>query len=229
MSTNESFAILGLTGGIASGKSTVSEMFRDQGIRVIDADELAREVVQPGEPALAEIRETFGDEVIDAEGHLDRDALGEIVFDDQAARSQLEAITHTRIAQRMQQRAADARQAGEPWVIYDAALIVENNLQDAFDALIVVAASPETQKRRLIERDGISDQEAQARLDAQMPLEDKVAVADYVIDNDGSLDDTRRQVDALYEIVDRGLDRHGTAAREVLEEEGLLDSVQYDF
>ena len=229
MSTNESFAILGLTGGIASGKSTVSEMFRDQGIRVIDADDLARVVVQPGEPALEEIREAFGDDVIDADGHLDREALGDIIFADEAARSQLEAITHTRIAQRMQQRAAEARQAGEPWVIYDAALLVENDLQDAFDALIVVAASPETPKRRFIERDAIDEEEAQARLDAQMPLEEKVAVADYVIDNDGSLDETRRQVDALFEIVDRGLGRYGTAAREVLEEKGLLDSVQYDF
>lgn len=229
MSTNESFAIIGLTGGIASGKSTVSEMFRDRGIRVIDADALAREVVEPGEPALDEIRETFGDEVIADDGSLDRDALGDVIFSDDAARATLNAITHPRIAQRMQTKAREARESGEPWVVYDAALIVENDLQGAFEALIVVAASPEAQRDRLMDRDGIGKREAQSRLDAQMPLAEKVDVADYVIDNDGALEETRRQVDALFELIDRGLETVGSADRETLEDEGLLDTLPFDF
>ena len=216
MSTTDPFAIIGLTGGIASGKSTASQMFSDLGVSIIDADTLAREIVQPGEPALEAIRETFGQEVIDDDGHLDRDALGSVVFADDQARAQLEAITHPRIARRMQQKAAQAREAGDPWVLYDAALIVENNLQEAFDALIVVAADPEVQIKRLIERDGISEQEARSRLDAQMPLSEKTAVADYVIDNNGSLQATRRQVERLYQIIDRGVREYGTADPEQL-------------
>jgi dephospho-CoA kinase len=211
VSTTEPFAIVGLTGGIASGKSTVSEMFSDLGVPIIDADLLARQVVEPGEPALDEIREAFGDEVINQQGALDREALGEVIFSDEEARQTLEQITHPRIARRMQQRAAEARQAGEGWVIYDAALIVENGLHEAFDALVVVAADPDVQIERLTERDGISEQEARGRLDAQMPLDKKVAVADYVIDNNGSLAETRRQVDSIHEQIERGLKTEGTA------------------
>jgi len=229
VSTNESFAIVGLTGGIASGKSTVAEMLDDLGVRVIDADVLAREVVEPGEPALDEIRETFGDEVIAEDGTLDREALGDIIFEDDEARAELEAITHSRIARRMQQRALEAREAGAPWVVYDAALIVENDLHEAFDALIVVAASPDTQRRRLMERDGIGADEARSRIEAQMPLEQKVAVADYVIDNDGTLAETRRRVEQLFRVLDDGVARFGTADREVLGDKGLLESVAWEF
>jgi dephospho-CoA kinase len=224
VSTNEPFAIVGLTGGIASGKTTVSEMFADRGVRIIDADAIAREVVEPGEPALEDIRETFGDEVIAADGSLDREALGGIVFDDEAARSRLEAITHPRIASRMMQKASDARESGEPWVVYDAALIVENDLHETLPALVVVAAARETQRARIVERDGLSPEEADARLDAQMPLEDKIAAADYVVDNDGALEATRRQVDRLYEVLDTGLDRYDTVDRDRLEDEGLIEA-----
>lgn len=223
MSTNEAFAILGLTGGIASGKSTVAEMFRDRGVRVIDADVLAREVVQPGEPALEEIREEFGDRVLDDAGELDREELAAIVFDDEEARERLDAITHPRIARRMQRRAAAARRDGEPWVLYDAALIVENDLHDAFEALLVVAAGRETQIDRLRRRDGLDRREAERRIDAQLPLSEKVAAADWVVDNDGSLEATRAQVDRLYERIDEGLRRLGAADRASLVEAGLAD------
>lgn len=222
MSTNEPFAIVGLTGGIASGKTTVSEMLADHGVRTIDADTIAREIVEPGEPALEEIRQQFGDRVVADNGSLDREALGEIVFDDEAARSKLEAITHPRIASRMMQKASDAREAGEPWVVYDAALIVENELHETLPALVVVAASRETQRERIMDRDGLSPEEADARLDAQMSLEDKIAAADYMVDNDGSLEATRQQVDRLYEVLDTGLARYGTADRDRLEDEGLI-------
>ena len=223
MSTNDSFPIIGLTGGIASGKSTVSQMFRELGVAVIDADQIAREIVEPGEPAYDEIVETFGEAVVGEDGRLDREELGDVVFNDDAARSKLDAITHPRIGQRMMEKAGRAHEQGADWVLYDAALIVENNLQDAFDALIVVAADPEIQRRRLVERDGITRGEAQARLDAQMPLSEKIDVADYVIDNNGTLEETRRQVESLHEIIDRGIDDYDTADRDVLRSQGLID------
>ncbi len=222
MSTNTPFAIVGLTGGIASGKTTVSEMFRDQGVRVFDADAIAREVVEPGEPAYDEIREAFGDEVVAENGALDREALGRVVFSDEAARSKLEAITHPRIAARMMQKANRAREAGERWVLYDAALIVENDLHESLAALIVVAASRETRRRRIVERDGLSVDEAEVRLDAQMPLDAKLRVADYVLDNDGTREATRQQVGRLYDILDEGLRRYETVERERLEAQGLI-------
>ena len=223
MSTIEPPPIVGLTGGIASGKTTVSEMFRELGVRVIDADAIAREIVEPGEEALDEIRREFGEEVVDAEGRLDREALGERIFQDDEARQTLEAITHPRIAERMLEKARSAGAAGADWVVYDAALIVENDLQDAFAGLIVVAARPEVQIERIVERDAIDEEAARARLDAQMPLAEKIAVADYVVDNDGSLEATRRQVDRLYEVIDRGIREVGTAERDVLERQGIVD------
>ena len=192
------FPVVGLTGGIASGKSTVSRMFRELGAVVLDADQMAREIVAPGEPALAEIREAFGDGVFSADGRLDREALGAVVFADPAARARLGAITHPRIGQRMMQRAVEAHEAGAAWVIYDAALIVENGLHQGLDALIVVALPPDVQLGRLMARDGTGEAEARARVAAQMPLEAKLAVADFVIDNGGTLEETRGQVERLY-------------------------------
>lgn len=205
MSTDERPVIFGLTGGIASGKSTVSNMFRDLGAKVIDADQLARRVVEPGSPALAEIRQAFGDALVSEDGTLDREALGARVFSDADARQKLESITHPRIAMAMQEEALKAGTAGADWVIYDAALIVENGLHRALAGLVVVAADPELQIERLIARDDLGEADARARLDAQLPLESKVEVADWVIDNNGSLDETRSQVEDVY----RQLERHG--------------------
>lgn len=221
MSTNETFAIVGLTGGIASGKSTVSEMIRDHEIRVLDADVIAREIVEPGEPALDEIRAAFGDAVLAEDGSLDRESLGDEIFDDPEARERLEAITHPRIARRMQEKAAAAREAGANLVVYDAALIVENGLHQAFDSLIVVSASESTQLSRVQQRDGLSEKAARSRIDAQMPLDEKLRVADFIVDNDGSLEQTRRQVDRLCAFLREALARHGTTNPARLAEHGM--------
>lgn len=220
MSTNQSGNILGLTGGIATGKSTVADFFRDLGVVVIDADDLSRQIVDPGEPALDEIVETFGDEVLADDGTLDRTRLGDKIFQDDQARKQLEAITHPRIAEAMFDRARDAFDDGHRWVLYDAALLVETGTYRMLDALIVVDCSEQTQIQRLRDRDGLDEQQARRRLDAQMPLDDKRAAADFVIDNDGSLDDTRDQVRQLKQRIDQLIHAHGTATAPDTEDHG---------
>lgn len=209
--------MVGLTGGIASGKSTASRMFTELGAYVIDADQIARQVVEPGKPALDDIRSAFGEGVIASDGSLDREQLGKIVFTDPDARSRLGQITHPRIARAMMEEAAFAEDAGHAWVIYDAALIVENNMHAGLAALIVVSLDPEVQLERLLARDGFSLKQARARVDSQLPLADKVAVADYVIDNSGSLEATRAQVTELYNKIDGLVATHGVAT---LGEEG---------
>ncbi|MEK6608380.1 MAG: dephospho-CoA kinase, partial [Myxococcota bacterium] len=184
---------IGLTGGIASGKSAVARLVREHGVPVIDADALARIVVMPGQPALAEIRKAFGDAVIDAQGCLDRGRLGKIVFGDAEARRRLETITHPRIAEEARWRIAELAARGEPVAVYEAALLVESGLHRALDGLIVVRASDATQLRRLRERDGLDEAQARLRLAAQLPLAEKIAAADYVVDNDGSLESAARQ------------------------------------
>jgi dephospho-CoA kinase len=202
VSTHDLPPIVGLTGGIGSGKSTVANMFRDLGITVIDADRLARDVVAPGSDGLSQIVDHFGDDVLTQDGALDRAKLGSIVFDDPDKRRELERITHPLIGAAMMQRAAEAGQSGEPWVIYDAALLVENGLEDAFHRLIVVALDRDTQMQRVMARDGLDPDDVAKRIDAQMPLEEKVAVADIVIDNGGTLEETKQQVVAAKEAID---------------------------
>jgi dephospho-CoA kinase len=190
--------VIGLTGGIACGKSTVAAMLRELGAPIIDADELARRVVEPGTPGLAAVVQRFGGGVVDGDGRLDRKALGAIVFADPDARRALNAITHPRIAAAGQEELARLRAGGAPLVIYEAALLVENKIHLGLDGLIVVAVAPEVQLHRLMARDGIGEAEARARVAAQLPLADKLAVADWVVDNGGGVDDTRRQVVALW-------------------------------
>jgi dephospho-CoA kinase len=196
--------IIGLTGGIASGKSTVSAMLRALGAHVIDADQVARDVVAPGTPALADIRARFGPEVLQEDGALDRKKLGAIVFADPDARRALERITHPRIAAATQQEIARLAAAGVDPVIYDAALIVENRLYTWMQGLIVVSVAPEVQVARLMIRDDIDEVAAQARIAAQLPLAEKVAVATHVIDNGGTHGDTEAQVRALWERLQGG-------------------------
>jgi dephospho-CoA kinase len=203
--------IIGLTGGIASGKSTVSGLFRELGAVVIDADALARDVVAPGQPALEDIRKVFGDDVLTESGELDRAGLAAIVFGNDDARARLEGITHPRIAEAMMTATQRAGEEGHRWVIYDAALIVEKGHHHWLDSVIVVAVSPSTQLERLRRRDGLNPEQAQARLDAQMPLADKIAVATFVIDNEGSVEQTRRQVVALHQTIDGRVRAHGSA------------------
>lgn len=186
--------VVGLTGGIAAGKSTVARAFASLGIPVVDADKLARDAVAPGSEGLSEIVTTFGPGILLSDGSLDRKALGARVFADSSLRARLNAITHPRIAQLGAQQIADHGRNGASYVIYEAALIVENNLQRAMQALVVVSVDPVVQLARLQERDGLTQAEAEARIAAQMPLEKKLEVADFVIDNSGELEDLRERV-----------------------------------
>lgn len=191
----QDFAMVGLTGSIASGKSLVAGYLQQMGVALVDADILAREIVEPGEPAWEDIRLRFGEEVINADQTIDRGALGAQIFADASARRELEAFTHPRIAQRLRERAEHYRLAGEAWMVYDAALLVENNAHTWLNALVVVAVDPQVQRERLMRRDGLSVDEAQQRIDSQMSVAAKVEVADFVIDNNGTREETRAQVD----------------------------------
>ena len=188
--------IWGLTGNIGSGKSTVARMLAAQGIPVVDADQVAREVVEPGRPALQEIASRFPG-VLRADGSLDRKALAERVFADAGQRRTLEHIVHPRIAEEVAARMAALAAAGHEVAVYEAALIVENGLQHGLDGLIVVTAPLQAQIARLRLRENMSEAEARARIAAQLPAEEKARVATVVIDNAGSEGDLSLQVERL--------------------------------
>jgi dephospho-CoA kinase len=187
---------VGLTGGIGAGKSTVAQMIRAAGVPVVDADVLAREVVEPGRPAHAEIAAAWP-EVIGPDGTIDRKRLGHKVFSDPAARAKLEAITHPRIQARAEATARALEAAGHRLAFYEASLLVESNRQRSFDGLVVVIADEEQQLARASARDGSTREQALARLRAQMPAEEKRRAATHVIDNSGDLASTQRQVTEL--------------------------------
>lgn len=189
--------VIGLTGGIASGKSTVAKLLVERGATVIDADLLARQVVEPGQPALAELVARFGAAILTPEGKLDRKRLGAIAFSDPEARADLGKITHPRIAAASARAIAEASERGVEVVFYEAALLVENNAHQGLAGLVVVAATPEVQEARVVARDGLSLEEARARIAAQFPLDRKLAAATWVLHNDGDLDRLTTQVDAL--------------------------------
>src|SRR3954463_10378998 len=179
---------VGLTGGIGSGKSEVSRRLRELGAVVIDADAVAREVVEPGTPGLAAVVEEFGEGGLRADGALDREGLGRVVFGDADKLAKLNAIVHPLVGERIAARMAEVeRDHPDGVVVYDVPLLVENDLAGGYDVVLVVAASPETQLRRLVQQRGMSEEDARARIAAQAPLADKLAVADIVIDNDGPL------------------------------------------
>jgi dephospho-CoA kinase len=188
--------VYGLTGNIGSGKSTVARLFAEAGVPVIDADQLAREVVLPGTEAHAEIARRFPG-VVDAAGVLDRKALAARVFADAGERAALNAIVHPRIAQQAAARTQALSARGFPFAIYEAALIVENGLQRALDALILVSAPEELRLRRVMQRDGSSEEEARARIASQLPEADKEKLADFVIRNGGDQSELKQQVDEV--------------------------------
>jgi dephospho-CoA kinase len=190
--------VVGLTGGIASGKSTVSAMFRELGAHVIDADEVARDVVEPGTPGLDEVARRFPG-VVDASGRLDRAELGRRVFADATERRALEAILHPRIREEVARRTEVLAQAGVEVVLYDAALLIENGLHRGMQGVIVVFAPESAQRSRLGARDGLDEAAITARLAAQLPLADKRAHATWVVDNGGSLEETRAQVRQIWD------------------------------
>lgn len=186
--------VVGLTGGIAAGKSTVARCFEELGAAIVDADKLARDAVAKGSDGLAEIVAAFGPDVLLGDGSLDRKALGARVFADAELRARLNAITHPRIAQLGALQIAEHTRRGVPYVLYEAALIVENGLHRGFQGLVVVSVDPVVQLARLVKRDGLSESEAKARIAAQMPLEKKIEVADFVIDNSGEPEALRERV-----------------------------------
>jgi dephospho-CoA kinase len=194
------FLLVGLTGSIATGKSTVSRMFAHLGARVLDADLLAREVVMPGQPAYLKIVEEFGQGVVQDDGTLDRKALGAIVFAEPARRKRLEEITHPAIAAR-QQRILSVldEEAFEGIVIWDVALLFETGGVAKMDRVVVVATDPETELARLVARDGMAEADARARMASQMPVAEKATRAHYVIDNSGDRAQTEGQVKVVYE------------------------------
>jgi dephospho-CoA kinase len=194
--------VVGLTGGIASGKSTVSAMFRELGAEVIDADQVARDVVEPGTPGLEEVARRFPG-VLDATGRLDRAELGRRVFADASERRALEAILHPRIREEVARRTEALARAGVTVVLYDAALLIENGLHHGMDGVVLVSAPEEVQRARLVARDGLDEAAITARLAAQLPLADKRAAATWVVDNGGSLDETRSQVRRIWEEIRR--------------------------
>lgn len=190
---------VGLTGGIATGKSTVAGMLREQGVPVVDADALVHEMLAPGGIAVEAVARRFGADVRAKDGGIDRAALAAIFFADEAARHDLERIVHPLVHDDSERRLLDAaKDPAVDIVVYDAALLVESGRHDGFPRLIVVFADPMTQIERLMRRDGLDVDAAGARIRAQMPLAEKVAVADYVIDNSGAWHETRRQVTELY-------------------------------
>lgn len=190
--------VVGLTGGIASGKSTVARAFTARGIPVIDADQLAREVVAPGSEGLALIGERFGRGVLHADGTLDRKALAALVFANAELRTQLNAITHPRIARLSAERIAGLQKEAVPYMIYEAPLIVENGLQRSMHALIVVALEVSAQIERMMQRDGVTEADALSRIAAQAPLAKKLELADYVIDNGQPRSSLEAQVERVH-------------------------------
>lgn len=198
--------LIGLTGGIASGKTVVARRLAEHGAVHIDADELARLVVEPGEAALAEIEREFGSEVIGSDGRLDRAGLAAIIFVDPERRAALNAVTHPAVKRRAAQLIAEATAADpDAVIVYDVPLLVEAGVdsEHAFDLVVVVNASTETRIRRLVELRGLTREEAVHRLNSQVSDTERLAIADVVIDSNGELEGTLQQADRLWELVRR--------------------------
>lgn len=191
--------LIGLTGGIACGKTTVAQRLSHLGATIIDADQIARDVVAPGQPGLQQVLDAFGAHLLTTTGELDRAALGQHIFGDAQARTQLTGILHPLIAQESQ-RQITAALAAKPTglVVYDAALLFEAGRAEAFRPVVVVSVPPQIQRERLMARDGITGEAADQRINSQMPVAAKAAQADYVIENSHDRASTWAQVDALF-------------------------------
>jgi dephospho-CoA kinase len=190
--------VLGVTGGIASGKSVVADMLGDLGAVVVSADGLSREIVAPGSQVLDRLVEAFGSRILSFDGTLDRDYLGELVFSDDGARQRLNAITHPAIAELAETRLAELRRQKVPLVVYEAPLLFEAGAESRVDQVLVVIVDPDQQLERLSARDEISRTSAVERVATQWPQARKLAQADFVIDNSSTLEETRCQVESLY-------------------------------
>lgn len=189
--------IIGLTGSIASGKSTVAKMLKEYGLPIVDADVVARVVVEPGTPTLAKIAEAFGQDVITENGEMDRAKVGSIIFNDESKRKVLNEIIHPAIRAEMLRQRDEHLANGAKTVIMDIPLLFESKLQHFVEKILVVTVSEETQLKRLMERNNLSKEEAIARISSQLPLSEKEKGADAVIDNNGSIEETQKQLETI--------------------------------
>jgi dephospho-CoA kinase len=190
---------VGLTGGIASGKSTVGQMFVDLGCRLIDSDRITHQLLDPGQDVHAAVVEAFGHQILAPDGTIDRRILGDVVFRDPGARAKLNAIVHPAVFRRQQEWLREVEAADSNAIaIVDAALMIEAGTYKNYDKVIVVICSPEIQKQRLRARSTLSEEQIDARIRSQMPMEEKVKFADFVVDNSGSIEATREQVERTY-------------------------------
>ncbi|OQW47286.1 MAG: hypothetical protein A4S09_15950 [Proteobacteria bacterium SG_bin7] len=188
---------IGLTGGIGSGKSTVAEILRNNGIDVIDADAVAREVTEKSGPGFGPVVSAFGKEVVNLQGGLDRRRLGEIVFSDKKKLEKLEGILHPLVKERVAKLRTDLEKKGKRFAVYDVPLLFEKNMQGQFSDIIVVSCSVETQVMRSLARGTLEEKEIRSRISAQIPLSQKVKNANYVIANEGTREDLEEQVEEL--------------------------------
>ena len=203
--------IIGITGGIACGKTTVSELLAEKGAIPINADEIGHQLLKADSPVIGELVDAFGQEILEESGDVSRKKLGAIVFNDKSARERLNTILHPLIIQRSRTLARQLVMENPSCVVLlDAPLLIEAGAYNSVDLIVVVTTSPETQLQRILERSQVqnrplSETEAQARIDAQMPVAEKVKYADVVIENEGALDELNKQVDALWEEFQKGL------------------------
>ena len=189
--------IIGLTGSIATGKSTVSRMLKEKGYKIVDADEISRQVVEPGSTVLEEIASVLGSDLILPTGELDRDKLGALIFNDPLEREKLNKIIHPAIRQEMVRQKEFWLERGSQTVIMDIPLLFESKLQSYVEKIIVVSVASSIQRERLMARNNLSLEEADARITSQLPVSEKEKGADAVINNDGTLEETERQLDAI--------------------------------
>lgn len=188
---------IGLTGGIASGKSTVSRIIVNSGIPVIDADQLAREVVRPGSEGYEEVIQAFGLSAVSADGELDRKVIGEVVFRDKSKLAVLESIIHPRVRRLAEERRRELESKGYSIAIYDVPLLFEKKMKPLFDSVITVVCAPDIQLKRLMDRDKIEKEEALRKISAQLTMTEKAAQSDHVIENNSDLEALERSVKTL--------------------------------
>lgn len=200
VATMAAMKLIGLTGGIGSGKSTVAKLLKERGCYVIDADKIAREIVQPGQPALSELADAFGQDILNEDGSLNRGLLAQRAFADKQQTQKLNDITHPRINQRTNELIEAARDTQE-FTLYDMPLLVDKGLHEDMDYTVVVVVEEDERVRRLVASRGLDADDARARIRAQVTDEQRRAVADFVIDNNGSVDELDGQVDKVMEIL----------------------------
>ena len=192
---------IGLTGGIASGKTTVANGLRSRGFDVVDADQLARLAVERGSPGLEKVAKAFGQKILDSKGDLDRAKLGSLIFSNPDQRLTLESIVHPEVRRLSLIEKKRLESEGKKFAFYDVPLLYEKNMEKMFDAVVVVASSEDLQKSRLAARNQLSEKEVQARLASQMPLKIKIPKADFIIANEGSLNDLDRNIDLVLKAI----------------------------